>query len=223
MRGAEMESPQVVLVLLHGFGCRARDLRDLVDRITASCPTVLVVTPEAAVLPITAHGGASCRAWYDYMTEFGSGREDLAGEATLRLAVARIGALIGQCRAKFPGARICAAGISQGGCLAIELAARGLVSAVFSMVAHPLTAGGRSASMRLEACGAEWHSLLAAADSVFSLEWMRRLHRCAQSVTVVEGDHWLSDDVLGAWLTERLEKYSRTVKSASCPAVNSAR
>lgn len=214
--------PEAVLLLLHGFSCGSDDLCELVSSLRFRCPGIMVVTPDAPRIPITAHGGKRCRAWYDYVTKYDHDQQDLAGEASLRLTTARLGALLCRLRAKFQGVPFCAAGVSQGGCVAIELAARGLVSAAFSMVAHPVTAGGRRVLHRLKASGAEWHGLLASGDSVIALEWALPLHDTATSVAVVEGDHWLSDIALGSWLAERLEKYTRNVKSeTSCLTVSS--
>ena len=214
--------PEAVLLLLHGFTCSSADLGEIVSSLRAHCPSVMVVTPDAPRIPITAHGGAHCSAWYDYVTEYQHDRQDLADEASLRLTTARLGALICRLRVEFPGALVCAAGVSQGGCVAVELAARGLVSAAFSMVAHPITAGGRGVLNRMKTSKAQWHGLLASGDSVIALDWALPLHDTAASVAIVEGDHWQSDRVLGAWLAERLEKYTRNVKSeTSCLPVSS--
>jgi predicted esterase len=106
--GAPLESARAALVLLHGRGASAADILALGEEVAA--PNVALLAPEAAG-----------NTWYPYSFLAPLERNEpwlSSALSVVRATVATVEA------AGVPAARIVLLGFSQGGCLALEFAAR---------------------------------------------------------------------------------------------------
>ncbi len=112
------QEPAAVVIWLHGLGADGHDFEPIVPelRLPASLP-VRFVFPHAPEMPVTAFGGQSLRAWFDFSLDSPA---DLPG---LKKSVARIRDLIqAEIDNGTPSERILLAGFSQGGVLALQTA-----------------------------------------------------------------------------------------------------
>ncbi len=114
------EQADAAIVWLHGLGADANDFASLVPEL--ALPATRFVFPNAPVRPVTVNGGMAMRAWYDFLSfEFSRG-EDLA---QLEESVELVGELVDEQIAEgIAPSRIVVGGFSQGGAVALSLAAR---------------------------------------------------------------------------------------------------
>lgn len=191
--GASRQEARLLFVALHGFHCSASDVLPWCAPLAAVLPEVRFLIPSAPDMRISAHGGPHAEAapsWFDYLTDHGGAQEDEIRLCTLRyrrlLLVCSIQAELRACDMK-PEASLVLAGISQGGCMALDLAAHMKCLAVFTFVAHPLYAS----PFRGQTC--KWFALSAERDSVFDPRWCNELHEAATVHAICKGDHWISN------------------------------
>jgi predicted esterase len=186
------------VVFLHGFSMEASDLVEELERVCVACPGWRAVMPQAPRRRITAHGGEVSASWYDYLTDRDGLREDVAELSSLRETRVSLRRLV-QKEAHRLGdkGRVVLAGLSQGGCVALDLATREPVGAVLTVVAHRLCVSRRPLL-------ADWHCICAADDKVMPLmAWAAP--RGEVSRHVVPGDHFIDSEIWVPWLERRLE------------------
>ncbi|MCB9777022.1 MAG: alpha/beta fold hydrolase [Alphaproteobacteria bacterium] len=118
-----MPTPSLVL-LLHGFGADADDLRPLVPQLAR--PGRRFLLPDAPVMRATIAGGWPVRAWYDILPVPWDGpapREDAAG---VRASAVSLRGLLADAQAAHgvPDDRVVLAGFSQGAAMALFMGLR---------------------------------------------------------------------------------------------------
>ena len=185
------------VIFLHGFSMQASELAGELERVCRARPGWRAVLPQAPRRAITAHAGAVTTAWYDYLTDTEGRREDLVELSSLREARTALRDVVRREAARLGDkGRVVLAGLSQGGCAALDVAAREAVGAVLTVVSHRIYATRRPLL-------APWHCVCAAEDSVVPLHgWAAP--RDAASRLVVPGDHWIDAELWVPWLALRL-------------------
>ena len=114
--------PAAAVIWLHGLGADGHDFEPVVPELglPASRP-VRFIFPNAPQRPVTINMGMRMRAWYDIL-QLGGGPEDEAG---IRGSQGLLEDLISREANKgIPRHRICLAGFSQGGAIALQTALR---------------------------------------------------------------------------------------------------
>jgi phospholipase/carboxylesterase len=109
--------PTAVVIWLHGLGADGHDFEPIVPelRLPPGLP-VRFVFPHAPEIAVTAFGGQSARAWFDFNP---SGGADVPG---IKKSAARIRELIqNEIDNGIPAERILLAGFSQGGVMALHV------------------------------------------------------------------------------------------------------
>jgi predicted esterase len=157
---------------------------------------------------ITA-SGAECRSWFDYLTDREGEAEDAVDvfsvraqrEALRRLLHAEVALLGGRCDRVFFG------GLSQGGCMALDLACHMPFGGVVTLVAPRLS----TSLARPLLC--PWHALMGSEDELFPPSWTGPLLAGATSVTVIEENHWLPREAELNFLRSSLEKFETLLKT----------
>ncbi len=113
--------PQRAIILLHGLGADADDLKSLAQLLPfAQDGKTLLVFPQAPQLPVTACNGTLLSAWFDIYTFEKGGVEDRRGLLnTCKGVQAIIAELL---KNNVPLSRIVLGGFSQGGAVALYYA-----------------------------------------------------------------------------------------------------
>lgn len=158
--------PELVLVFLHGFCMSVDDMaKDFVE-LFKRFPTVRFVFPEAPRLKITAYKGEENNAWFNYITDHDGNQEDVIELASLTIQRANLMTLLAQERRKNPRAKFLIGGLSQGGCMALDLATKvDWLDGVVTCVAHRLY----TSLSRPLLC--PWYALTAENDECFPSSW----------------------------------------------------
>lgn len=192
---------KATLIFLHGFGMTADDMAEMLAVAASRCPFLKIVLPEAPVMPVSAYGKTEHHSWFDYLTDNDGTAEDAVDTGTVRISRVRVQKILWrelkECPVVFLG------GMSQGGCLALDIATRDAgVAAVITAVSHRL----HCSRARRVLC--PWHALSAELDDVFPLSWASPDLESPENTgpklrhTVVKGaDHYLSSGELEPFVT----------------------
>ncbi|PHQ79990.1 MAG: carboxylesterase [Coxiella sp. (in: Bacteria)] len=74
------ETPDTVVIWLHGLGADGYDFEPLVPQLMLPEQShIQFIFPHANVQPVTLNGGAPCRSWFDIYSIREIGNEDIAG------------------------------------------------------------------------------------------------------------------------------------------------
>ena len=115
--------PVATVIWLHGLGADGHDFEPVVPMfgLPANLP-VRFVFPHAPKRPVTLNMGMTMRAWYDIIEIGANARQDEAG---IRDSARLITALIERENERgIPSQKICLAGFSQGGAMALHVGLR---------------------------------------------------------------------------------------------------
>lgn len=206
---------RATLVFLHGFQMKASDLLADMTQVQECCPTWRIVLPQAPSIPITAHERAITPSWYDYLTDTNGAAEDLIDLASLRVARVQLEALISAEVRLLSGAAqkgddygcLFIGGLSQGGTMALDLAARLPVAGVLTLAAPRLTVSMRQPLL------CPWHGLFARNDAIFPASWTKPL-RSEAIETWCEGGHDLEGADTVTYLATALQKFEASRKDS---------
>lgn len=105
------------LILMHGLGDSADGWIDTAQDLSLKMPYIKFILPTAEQMPVTLNGGHRMNAWYDIV-----GLDDRAGESCEGIdnSVDRVrGLLAHEASLGIPYSRMCLAGFSQGGAMAL--------------------------------------------------------------------------------------------------------
>lgn len=186
-------------VFLHGFKMEAKDMLDVFVDLSKEMPTWRFVLPQAPLLAITAHGGAQSFSWFDYLTDQEGLREDTIDIFGLRRMKVELQSLASSEKGLLPeGRRVVMGGLSQGGTMALHLAASSEFQAVVTAVACRLSCS----TTRPLKC--PWHALVASADDVFPSSWSNALMKGVSTVRTVVDNHYLEQTDMTAFFQEIL-------------------
>ena len=177
---------ELTLIFLHGFGMRAADTATSLANVLAASPGVRFVFPQAPTIPISAYEGLRMPSWYDYLTDYDGEKEDALNMRSLQTTRAMLQRLVWkELKSNVP---VVLGGESQGGCVALDFAARKggeALAGVVTCVAHRLFVS----SLQPLAC--PWFALTARSDAIFPKQWART--EGAATHTEVDGGHHLTD------------------------------
>ena len=109
--------PKCSVIWLHGLGADGHDFGPVVPELhIPETASVRFVFPHAPMRPVTIHGGAVMRAWYDIVSLDARGQD----ETGIRRSAASIEDLIArEVDRGVPSSRIVLAGFSQGAAMAL--------------------------------------------------------------------------------------------------------
>ena len=147
---------------------------------------------------MTAHAGAVCNSWYDYLTDFEGQQEDVACSHSLRISIFRVLRILHNIKHRYPDVPLLLGGISQGGCVALEAAATDPCDAVFTIVSH------RISSRRHRRIACPCSCLVAMDDSVFPSSWARDCLPENCQVVEVHGDHWQENSAMVPFIENQI-------------------
>ncbi len=113
--------PQAALILLHGLGANAEDLREVVDALELPAKDATeFILPHATLRPVTIADGMNLSAWFDIYDRHRNSPEDTVG---INQSVRKLACVIDETRQRGISAqRIFIGGFSQGGALALRYA-----------------------------------------------------------------------------------------------------
>jgi len=115
-------APTAAVIWLHGLGADGHDFAPIVPELGALRDWTRFVFPHAPARPVSINFGMTMRAWYDIRDEGGTLVSD---PDDLRESQQTVEALIeDEVRAGIAAHRIVAAGFSQGGAVALQVALR---------------------------------------------------------------------------------------------------
>ena len=205
--------PDAAIVLLHGLGAGAEDLRGAAEMLGPFGDiNVEYVLPQAPELPVTVNGGVRMPAWFDILTMTGE-RQDAEG---IHRAGGELEEIIADLHARgVARRRIFVGGFSQGGAVALHRAARdpqplggavALSSYLPLITEYPraVAAGGRATPVFMS------HG---EHDEIIPLKYMRASRRALEQagVDVVSREYPLGHSFdarvladLSRWLSQRL-------------------
>jgi predicted esterase len=177
----------LTVIFLHGFSMTAVDMAEDMATLFLRFPEVRFVFPQAPSRVVTACPSyGECPTWYDYFTDYNGTREDEADTRSVRDSRAALLRLLWREKAK--GVPVVMGGLSQGGCMALDVAAHsGDLLAVITCVSHRL----HSSRIRPLAC--PWWALSAENDDIFPSSWSKPRKGEAKVHQIKSGaDHYLS-------------------------------
>jgi len=186
-------------IFLHGFKMEAKDMLEVFVDLSKVMPTWRFVLPQAPLTAITAHGGVRSFSWFDYLTDQEGLREDTIDIFGLRRMKVELQNLASSEKGLLPeGHRVVVGGLSQGGTMALHLAASSEFQAVVTAVACRLSCS----TTRPLKC--PWHALIASADDVFPSSWSSALMKGVSTVRTVVDNHYLEQTDMTAFFQEIL-------------------
>jgi phospholipase/carboxylesterase len=114
-------NPRHSVIWLHGLGADGHDFEPIVDALELpSDASIRFIFPHAPVRPVTINGGIPMRAWYDFRQMIPGQGED---HQQIQESVEQItGLMHQQSKSGVATDRICLAGFSQGGVIALMTA-----------------------------------------------------------------------------------------------------
>ncbi len=191
----------LTLIFLHGFGMEAADMAEEMAGLFVEFPQVRFVFPQAPTIAISAYSGEESPAWYDYFTDHGGAQEDNPGGRSLREMRAALLRIVW--REKRKGVPVVLGGLSQGGCIALDVATRtDVLKAVVTCVAHRLFAS----RARVLLC--PWWALSAEVDETFPASWAYPAPgEAAVHEIALRSDHYLSGGEGPAFLSRALRVF----------------
>jgi phospholipase/carboxylesterase len=115
------ENPRYSVIWLHGLGADGHDFEPIVDVLDLPADaSIRFIFPHAPVRPVTINGGIPMRAWYDFRQMIpGQGENKLQVEESIAHVIDLINREVERGGAP---SRICLAGFSQGGMIALMTA-----------------------------------------------------------------------------------------------------
>lgn len=114
------ESPQALMIWLHGLGADGYDLEPVADML--GLRHVRHVFPHAPVQPVTINGGMAMRAWFDIVSPDLRAQEDRAGMLASANQVIELAHAL-RAEASLP---VVLTGFSQGAVISLVAAAQGM-------------------------------------------------------------------------------------------------
>lgn len=162
----------VGFLVLHAWGCTPESVGLLVDALTERYPGSRVLAPAAPG-----------NEWFAYLTNREGAGEDLIDSRQMRWARYRLLGLVAY--SGMDPRDTVVIGISQGGCIALELAAHQEFAAVITVVSHLTYVTSHTSLL------CPWFALVGSRDSVFPPRaWAgRELHRVTKLTTCPFGHH----------------------------------
>jgi len=188
-------------IFLHGFKMEAREMLDVFVELSKTLSTWRFVLPQAPCMPITAHDGAESFSWFDYLSDRGGFQEDTVDIFGLRKMKVELQHLVAFENAMLPGGSLAViGGLSQGGTMALHLAAHSDLKAVVTAVACRLS---HSMSRPLKC---PWHAVVASEDDVFPASWSKPLMAGVSEVLTIDDTHYLEKTDIAPVFLEILSK-----------------
>ena len=188
------------LIFLHGFRMDASELLEVFVDLSRTFPSWKFILPQAPQMKITAYGGEKVSSWFDYLTDTGGQQEDSIDFFGLRSMKSCIQDLVVKENQLLPvGRRVVIGGLSQGGCMALHVAAHIDLQAVLTVVSCRLS---QSLTRPLRC---PWHAVCATKDEVFPLSWSQPLLAGCTSLRKIEDSHYLEQTDISELLSRLLQ------------------
>ncbi len=204
VRQPAREEPRRLCVVLPGHSMTACDMADWWDStdVAARFPHMEVVFLQAPTRWCAA-SSLFVPSWFDYLGDFGGACEDpvsLPALAATLEGLARTIAKLSSDMGADGTSAVALVGLSEGGCVALELGCRLRFACVVTLVAYRRS---ESASAPLLS---PWFALVAAHDAIFARPWATSCLAGAAWKISVDDDHYLHSAVpeVGTFLASAL-------------------
>ena len=168
--GASIGDADFALVLLHPYCMKAEDMLEIAEGIFQKVPCVRIFIPDS-----------SHNSWFHYLTDYEGLKEDIVDTQSLARSRHAIRRLLWQIRELIP--RVCIAGVSQGGSLALDVATVETVEAVVTVGSIPIYPS------RYKQLKAPWFALHASHDEIFPSSWCLAFYDRAHMLREVKTTH----------------------------------
>lgn len=125
-------------------------------------------------------------SWFNYLTNYKGVQEDIIDNKSLISQRNRIIKLINKYK-KSNYNNIILSGMSQGGCLAIDIANYIKCNSIFTVVAHRMKISQKKKIKN------KWYSIISKNDNIFRKSWTYRSNRICTYIDEINSDHYLSN------------------------------
>jgi len=215
---APRELASFVVIVLHGYGMKNTEMYEWLRRMTADRQHIRFVFPQAPQRLVydasnserdIDRGATYCTSWFEYTSDFEGKREDSIDRKSLKesrlLLIQMVEAESARLESYPRGPRldrIGIVGVSQGGCMAIDLCTHVALRFCVTLVAHKMS--GTTGSLRTN-----WHAINATADEIYPLSWARETLGSALTCDYVDDFHDLGKTAVEVdrLLEQRLDEY----------------
>jgi len=207
LRHVSRDTPALLCPVLHGHGMEAREMVEWFEPLFETWPSVYFLFLQA---PCRWHGasGQFLPGWFDYVAEHEGAQEDEISAESLQGSLQALEDVVRAEAASLGISRVACLGLSEGGCMALELARRLPLHGVVTLVSH------RRSEHASEPLTCPWLALTAKKDSVYAAPWALAHLPQASRWVVVDDEHYLeeSDEAVKEFLHESLRTLSETSK-----------
>ena len=176
------------IVFLHPYNTSIKDTKSFLGN-HINNTNIKWIFVKAPLIKITQDNNTLHHAWFDYTTDYDGKTEDKININTLIIQRIRIINLIKKIIKTHNGNynNVLLGGISQGGCMAIDISCFIKVRCVFTFVSHMLYL---SKKRKLKH---PWYSLIAKNDNTFRKEWTFNDTLITKQIIEVNDDHFLAN------------------------------
>ena len=192
-------------VVLHGHGMSALEMEEWWEglQIRAALGRTSFCFLQA---PTKWHAASSLflPSWFTYVQEFGGAQEDRIClqdlEASLQALEFVLPKALGRCAPHLDISQVSCVGLSEGGCMALELARRIPFKSVVTLASY------RRSDFEGERLLSSWRALVAVEDAVYHRSWTERSLAHAQVRRDAPDEHYLhnSSEAVASFLCESL-------------------
>ena len=194
---SDSPNARFAVIVLHGYGMTNTEMYDWLRDAAAIRPHIRFVFPQADSRYEYAEGESADTAatrnrrpsWFTYTSDFGGDREDTVELKSLEESRRRLLGVVAaeHARLGYQGRqydKIGVVGVSQGGCMAVDLCAHASLLFCVTLVAHRMSATTGSLQT-------PWHALNATRDKIYRGTWTIPTLAEASTSEFVVDDHEL--------------------------------
>lgn len=177
--------PRLTIVVNHGHGMQAEELKTWIDANVSGefCDVRCIYMQASSVYD--AETSEFLPSWLTYEKEYYGKREDKISETALDDMTMALWKEIDELGIDTP---IVLLGLSQGGCMALNMACARPVAAVITIVSHLLSVDKNRELL------CPWYTLTAGDDAIYSKPWATRYNSRARHWIELKGcNHYLMD------------------------------
>ena len=183
--------PKYIIIFFHPYNTSIKDTKSFLKKQlnNKNNKNIKWIFLKAPRIPMTFENNSLHRSWFDYTTNYNGEQEDKIKINTLIYQRLRIIHFIKNISKKYncDYNNILLGGISQGGCIALDVSCYIKVRCVFTLVSHRLYT---SKKRKLKH---PWYSLIANNDTVFLKNWIINDIFFTKKIVEVDDDHDLSN------------------------------
>ena len=194
-------------VVLHGHGMSALEMEEWWEGLQL-CVALRHTSFCFLQAPSKWHAASSLflPSWFTYTEEYGGAQEDRVClqdlEASLQALELVLPKALERCAPHVDISQVSCVGLSEGGCMALELARRIPFKSVVTLASY------RRSDFESQRLLSSWRALVASEDTVYRKAWTARSLAHAQAQRVVPDEHYLhnSSEAVASFLCECLSE-----------------